>query len=867
MYKCVTCNFNTSTLFKIIKHLKIHSNLPNYSFKCPSTQCKCIYKSYSSLKNHYYRSHHNRAIAEPVDELIYECNVVVCQKKLKTRALLISHLRQHIKDGENIECPFINCVKTFHNLNTFAVHLTRIHNDSNSRLKITYNDNDNDNDIPLNDFDTLDEPMFSNVDCISNFTQFILKLQTKHHVQTSVIDSIISEIFQLLEMTTTHLTNEVSIILKEIMSKSSPCLNDFNQIISVIKTSSTQSPFNPSNGELRSIQTRKTIFKNNFRYVEPVAYKLGEKGKHFHYIPIKETLKALFKDRYIEHFLWKNSENEKLLDYNDGLNFRSNSFFSENKNALQIILYQDAFEIVNPIGSAKKKHKLLAVYYSLGNLNSCARSSVDSIQLVLLCNENEFKKMGNDGPSVVFKPLLRDLKELESDGIDLGQQYGVQKGSVVYMVGDNLGSHMIGGFVENFTISNFCRFCLFEKEDLAKNIVFSKNYIPRTKENYEDHAKTCFRNGLIHHRGVKYNSILNDLSHFHVMNPGLPPCLGHDLFEGIVKIDMEFIIYDLVQYSKFFNLKQLNTSISNLKLKGNEARDRPCILNGFKLCGHAIQIWNFVRFFPILVGHFITNVNNKAWQLFLTLKKLIDYVCKPSYTKLDIVLMNDAIVDYFSLRPSVISGNLKPKHHFITHYPHLTLQCGPLINLWTMRFESKHSYFKQCIRSSRNFINVTKSLAEKHQYLQAYYSTGSLFHLKIAEVKESLPFDQTLYSDNVTSSFIRANIILNTTSCFTCKSIIYQNISYNIGSIVIFDEVFPQNLKCGIIKLIVVDDNRVVLVLEMLLAKYLPDFGIFTLEYSDIQYRAVNIENLRDKYPLNSYKFKDKQCIILKHFV
>jgi hypothetical protein len=38
------------------------------------------------------------------------------------------------------------------------------------------------------------------------------------------------------------------------------------------------------------------------------------------------------------------------------------NFVIENPNALQILLYQDEFEVVNPLGSAKGKHKLFAVY-------------------------------------------------------------------------------------------------------------------------------------------------------------------------------------------------------------------------------------------------------------------------------------------------------------------------------------------------------------------------------------------------------------------------------------------------------------------------------------------------------------------------
>lgn len=38
---------------------------------------------------------------------------------------------------------------------------------------------------------------------------------------------------------------------------------------------------------------------------------------------------------------------------------------------------------------------------------------------------------------------------------------------------------------------------------------------------------------------------------------------------------------------------------------------------------------------------------------------------------------------------------LRPKHHFVEHYPHLIRCFGPLVHLWTMRFEGKHRVFKK----------------------------------------------------------------------------------------------------------------------------------------------------------------------------
>ena len=51
----------------------------------------------------------------------------------------------------------------------------------------------------------------------------------------------------------------------------------------------------------------------------------------------------------------------------------------------------------------------------------------------------------------------------------------------------------------------------------------------------------------------------------------------------------------------------------------------------------------------------------------------------------------------------------------------ITCRFGPLIRYWCMRFESKHSYFKDLAHRVKCFKNIAKTMAERHQYLVAYY--------------------------------------------------------------------------------------------------------------------------------------------------
>ena len=50
--------------------------------------------------------------------------------------------------------------------------------------------------------------------------------------------------------------------------------------------------------------------------------------------------------------------NGVLEDYCDGSIYKKHPLFSTNPNALQIMFYYDDVEVVNPIGSRVKKHKL-----------------------------------------------------------------------------------------------------------------------------------------------------------------------------------------------------------------------------------------------------------------------------------------------------------------------------------------------------------------------------------------------------------------------------------------------------------------------------------------------------------------------------
>ena len=309
---------------------------------------------------------------------------------------------------------------------------------------------------------------------VRNLALFYLKLNAQYHVPSSTVQKIIQEMQAMHSISQNYLKDHIRSTLKE--------FSVGEEVIDQISRNFVLNDiFDAVHGDKGLLSTefrRKQYFKKNFRYVAPVTmylgfYKNGTK-RHFEYVPIIETIQQLLKDPAVKK-QFKNpvvSSDGILRDFMDGSVAKSNVLFIEFHNAIKLILYQDSFEVVNPLGSAKRKHKILAVYVTLGNI-------FDQMQLVLLVRETDFKYFGQEA---IFRVLVNDLKKIEQDGVLVDNEY--VRGTVAMITGDNLGSHCIGGFVENFSgFMYVCRFCLIKTDEIEHGNVFDI-HSARSPDNY-----------------------------------------------------------------------------------------------------------------------------------------------------------------------------------------------------------------------------------------------------------------------------------------------------------------------------------------------------------------------------------------------
>lgn len=102
---------------------------------------------------------------------------------------------------------------------------------------------------------------------------------------------------------------------------------------------------------------------------------------------------------------------------------------------------------------------------------------------------------------------------------------------------------------------------------------------------------------------------------------------------------------------------------------------------------------------------------------------MLSLVMAPAHTDETVGYMKSKISEHRSRYLKTFpEENLKPKHHFLEHYPWLTTAFGPLVNFWTMRFEAKHRFFNRIVRQTGSFRNILMTVARKHHSMLAYHT-------------------------------------------------------------------------------------------------------------------------------------------------
>lgn len=117
-----------------------------------------------------------------------------------------------------------------------------------------------------------------------------------------------------------------------------------------------------------------------------------KKKKNGFFIPFFGQQHELLKMPEVKEDLSAETESTfPLLDFKDGL-YHNKKYFDDHPDALLFCLYHEDFEIVNPIGSHRKKHKISIFYWILLNINPAFRFKIQAIQLLGVANSSDVRK-------------------------------------------------------------------------------------------------------------------------------------------------------------------------------------------------------------------------------------------------------------------------------------------------------------------------------------------------------------------------------------------------------------------------------------------------------------------------------------------
>lgn len=291
-----------------------------------------------------------------------------------------------------------------------------------------------------------------------------------------------------------------------------------------------------------------------------------------------------------------------------------------------------------------------------------------------------------------------------------------------------MGGNQALGFAKSFSATFYCRMCECSKLETQK-MTSDRPEKYRTEAKYEQ-AISLISNShtvdLKETKGISEYCVLNDLEHFSIMNNWSADIM-HDICEGttvtLLKSFFHVIIsknvlteLDLRNRLAFFDYGKLNAQFLPSELR----------LGSDKMNQNALQMKYLMHHVPyIFYSEKENDILRDAWSCIQYMLRIMRTIYSNTISEEDLTVLGKDISEYLSRMIRCHEKKLKPKDHNMTHYPEIIRRVGPLVHLSTLRYEMKHKELSTIMANKNNYMNVTKTIAEKCQLRNVhrkYYS-------------------------------------------------------------------------------------------------------------------------------------------------
>ncbi|CAD6224836.1 GSCOCG00005577001-RA-CDS [Cotesia congregata] len=728
--KCHLCLLSFSTSSLLINHYKINHSINSKTiYKCIEEGCDRMYGNVLTFKKHLrlvHESKYNVTVPDDINK-IESCHT---EKKESNSLSSYATVIEKFDSENNAEVikktssasqslSYSNFASTNNNVQNFRNNIfSNKHFPNEKRESLQTNDKKTEANKTFN-FNTESNRSATNklTTDLTEFLSYLYTLKISRKDAVSIINKmnlfLSQSVFPYILQQVKDELNDENISRKfEIILKRMNFLEDFKSDERCLQFLEDNDAYNsPSEGVLGYAQLPEKA--NNDIIMVPKAIT-------FEFISPTETLSYLFEKPDFYNLIMSytnelNNETDALYNIMQAELWKSNASSRLGQIVLPLLVYFDGFDTGNVFGSHCGSNSIGGLYYTLACIPPQYRSQLNFIFIGQLIYDQDRKIFGNDA---TFGRIIEEFKQLRTKGINIQVNNMIKTiyFEVILITGDNLGLNGILGFVESFGVSKYyCRFCKMSRTTCEEQFVEDENLI-RNKKQYD--SDLIINN--ISLTGIKEKSVWNKLHNFHVTTNSAVD-ISHDMFEGVCIDTLKMILHHFIFKEQLFDVDTLNRRITLFDYGISEKSSKPPNITTdstsefkLKIKMSASEMTCFVRYLGLMIGDLVPR-NHKVWDVWIQLRYIISMITSPVVYQSMIIKLKSWISKFLILQTQTFNWKIKPKAHFLTHYPRMMNLIGPLPHCSTIRWEAFHKRLKADAVSTSSKKNITHTICVKEQ--------------------------------------------------------------------------------------------------------------------------------------------------------
>lgn len=196
--------------------------------------------------------------------------------------------------------------------------------------------------------------------------------------------------------------------------------------------------------------------------------------------------------------------------------------------------------------------------------------------------------------------------------------------------------------------------------------------------------------------------------------------LMHDMLERICRYEAAYFLDYFIHKKKYFSLERLNDRITFFQ--ASAPSDIECSIPKIKsdhlkticIVMSASEMLALISYLGIIIGDLIPE-DDTCWEIYILLHQILMLLLDAIFSHDSLNYLKIIIEEHHDLFCQHSGMTLKPKHHFLVHYPSLISKIGPVRFLWSMRYEAFHKLLKSTANSITSRKNILLTLAKKQQ--------------------------------------------------------------------------------------------------------------------------------------------------------